>query len=78
MTAANQGYYAPMQAAVSLIHQHLPHLRLIIYDLGLSEEAHAMVIYLVCNLFLFAFPFTLTWRIDCKDREQLQVRGEEV
>ena len=56
VTAANEQYYVPMQATVALIHQYLPQLRLVIYDLGLDEYSYNMVneIFNNPNLYLFA------------------------
>ena len=43
VTAANSAYYDALQATVYLIHQHLPELRLVVYDLGLTEDQRKIV-----------------------------------
>jgi hypothetical protein len=46
VTAANSAYYGPLQATTYQIHKFLPDYKLIIYDLGLTEEQHMLVIFL--------------------------------
>lgn len=43
ITAANSGYYSPMQATVYLVHKYFPDYKLIIYDLGLSDDQYQTV-----------------------------------
>jgi hypothetical protein len=38
ITAANSNYYGSLQQTVYLVHQHFPDCKLIIYDLGLTNE----------------------------------------
>ena len=44
VTAANSNYYDALQATVYQIHTFLPDFKLIIYDLGLSDEQKIIVI----------------------------------
>ena len=43
VTAANSNYYDALQATVYHIHKFLPDFKLIIYDLGLSDEQNRIV-----------------------------------
>jgi hypothetical protein len=44
-TAANSNYYDALQATTYQIHTFLPEFKLIIYDLGLTEEQKLIVIF---------------------------------
>ena len=43
VTAANSNYYDPLQATVYHVHKNFPDYRLIVYDLGLTEQQHEKV-----------------------------------
>ena len=45
VTAANSNYFDALQATVYQIHMFLPDFKLIIYDLGLSDEQIILVIF---------------------------------
>ena len=50
VTAANSNYYDALQATTYQIHMFLPEFKLIIYDLGLTEEQKLIVIF-YCKMF---------------------------
>lgn len=45
VTAANNGYYLPLQSTIQQIHTYLPEYEIIVYDLGLDENFYNMVLY---------------------------------